>query len=286
VLPERIEWPGQETPGIEDGDYRVRLTGRYRHGPELEITSPVVTVDTAAPDVVVGVSPQPFSPDGDGRNDTVTFELAVEDSSAIEYWILEVFDPTGEFFYDVGGRRNVPDRVVWDGTARNGERVISAEQYPWRLEVADELGNITVVEDHVLVDVLVEPFEDGYRIQIPSITFPGNSADLILDPGDPRGRQNRQVLDRLVEILGRFPEYSIMVEGHAVNVSGTEREEQQELVPLSRRRAEAVRAALIERGVAARLLSAQGRGGRAPLVPHDDESNRWKNRRVDFILQR
>ncbi len=286
VLPERIEWPGEATPEISDGDYEARLRGRYRHGPVLDITSPTVSVDTTAPDVSVTVAPQPFSPDGDGRDDTVAFDFSVEDVSSIEYWILEIFDPTGEFFYDVGGRGSVPGRVVWDGRARNGERVVSAEQYPWRLEVADELGNITVVEDELSVDVLVEPFEDGYRIQIPSITFPGNSAQLILDSSDPRGAQNRQVLDRLVEILERFPEYSIMVEGHAVNLSGTEREEAEELVPLSRRRAQAVQEALIERGVAERLLSARGRGGRAPLVPHSDELNRWKNRRVDFILQR
>ncbi|MEX2444530.1 MAG: Ig-like domain-containing protein [Alkalispirochaeta sp.] len=286
VLPERIEWPGEDAPEIADGDYEVRLIGQYRHGPVLDITSPVVTVDTASPEVAVNVSPQPFSPDGDGRDDTVSFDVSVQDVSPVEYWILEVFDPTGEFFYDTGGRESVPDRIVWDGRARNGERVVSAERYPWRMEIADALGNITVVEDELAVDILVEPFEDGYRIQIPSITFPGNSAQLILDPGDPRGRQNREVLDRLVEILSRFPEYSIMVEGHAVNLSGTEREEQQDLVPLSRRRAEAVRDALIQRGVAARLLSARGRGGRAPLVSHGDELNRWKNRRVDFILQR
>jgi outer membrane protein OmpA-like peptidoglycan-associated protein len=44
--------------------------------------------------------------------------------------------------------------------------------------------------------------------------------------------------------------------------------------------------ALEDRGVASRLLSAVGRGGSAPVVPHSDEQNRWKNRRVDFILQR
>jgi outer membrane protein OmpA-like peptidoglycan-associated protein len=286
VLPDQIEWPSARRATIADGDYEVRLSARFRHGPLLDVTSPVVTVDTTAPQVITSVSSQPFSPDGDGREDTVAFGLDVSDESQVEYWILEVYDPTGEFFYDVGGRGSVPERVVWDGRARNGELVVSAERYPWRLEVADELGNITVVEDELDVDVLVEPFQDGYRIQIASITFPGNSAELIVDPGDPRGQQNRRVLDRLVEILGRFPEYSIMVEGHAVNLSGTEREEEQELVPLSRRRAEAVREALIERGVAARLLSARGRGGRAPLVPHDDELNRWKNRRVDFILQR
>jgi outer membrane protein OmpA-like peptidoglycan-associated protein len=212
--------------------------------------------------------------------------MVAEDRSPISYWLLEIFDPYGEFFYDVGGRGSLPQRMRWDGMARNGERVISAERYPWRLEVADELGNIQVEEGEIEVDILVEPFEDGYRIQIPSITFPPNSPVLIVDPDDPQGRQNLAVLGRLVEILGRFPQYSIAVEGHAVNLSGTSREQEEELLPLSQARAEAVVAALEERGVATRLLSAVGRGGAAPVVPHSDEQNRWKNRRVDFILQR
>jgi outer membrane protein OmpA-like peptidoglycan-associated protein len=148
------------------------------------------------------------------------------------------------------------------------------------------LGNTRVVEGAFSIDVLVERFEDGFRIQIPSITFPPNSPELILDSDDPRGRRNRMVLDRLVEILGRFSEYSIVVEGHAVNLTGTEREEREELQPLSQARAESVRDALIARGVAARLLSAAGRGGTRPIVPHSDREERWKNRRVDFILRR
>jgi outer membrane protein OmpA-like peptidoglycan-associated protein len=212
--------------------------------------------------------------------------MTADDRSELSYWLLEIFDPYGEFFYDVGGRGSIPGRLRWDGMARNGERVISAERYPWRLEVADELGNVAVTEGEIDVDILVEPFEGGYRIQIPSITFPPNSSVLIVDPDDPQGRQNLAVLRRLVEILGRFPQYSIVVEGHAVNLSGTAREQEQELLPLSQARAEAVLDALEDRGVASRLLSAVGRGGSAPVVPHSDEQNRWKNRRVDFILQR
>jgi outer membrane protein OmpA-like peptidoglycan-associated protein/flagellar hook assembly protein FlgD len=292
-VPQEISWPGS-APGVSttddqrlvDGEYVAAFRGTYRHGPILEFSSPVISVDRTPPVLSVSLTPQPFSPDGDGRDDTLRIDMTADDRSELSYWLLEIFDPYGEFFYDVGGRGSIPGRLRWDGMARNGERVISAERYPWRLEVADELGNVAVTEGEIDVDILVEPFEGGYRIQIPSITFPPNSSVLIVDPDDPQGRQNLAVLRRLVEILGRFPQYSIVVEGHAVNLSGTAREQEQELLPLSQARAEAVLDALEDRGVASRLLSAVGRGGSAPVVPHSDEQNRWKNRRVDFILQR
>ncbi|MCG8481111.1 MAG: OmpA family protein [Spirochaetales bacterium] len=283
AIPEAVRWPAD---GAADGEYAVRFTGRFDHGPVLDIESPPIVVDGEGPAIETSVSPQPFSPDGDGRDDTLLIGASVTDRSPIRYWLLEVFDPTGAFFYDVGGRGEVPERIRWDGRARNGERVLSAEEYPWRLEVADDLGNVSVDEGVIEVDVLVEPFDGGYRIQISSIVFQPNSAQLILSEDDERGISNRTVLRRLVEILGRFPDYSIEVEGHAVNITGTEREQETTLIPLSRARAEAVRAALIDAGIPPRLLTSRGRGGASPIVPHDDEENRWKNRRVDFILRR
>lgn len=283
-LPAELGWPGDES--VPDGEYRIELRGSYRHGPVLEALSPRVRVDTQAPVVSVSARPQPFSPDGDGRDDVVRWQISVEDASPLAFWLLEIEDSRGAFFYDLGGEGAPPPALAWDGRARNGELVLSAEVYPYRLTIADTLGNRSEISDELLVDVLVEPIEGGYRIRVPRITFPGNSAELILDPADPRGAQNRAVIDRVVEILGRFPDYEIVVEGHAVNLSGTQAEEERELVPLSRARAASVRDALIDRGVAAGLLSARGRGGSMPLVPHSDEENRWKNRRVDFILQR
>ncbi|MDA3948581.1 MAG: OmpA family protein, partial [Spirochaeta sp.] len=188
--------------------------------------------------------------------------------------------------YDAGAEGAPPQRIRWDGRARNGEQVLSAETYRWRLEVADVLGNTTVREGDLPVDVLVEPYQGGYRIQVPSITFPPNSAELRFNGDNEVAAQNQRVIERIVEILSRFPEYSIVVEGHAVNISGTEREQEQELIPLSRRRAQAVRDALIDRGVPATIVDAVGRGGAVPIVDHADEEMRWKNRRVDFILQR
>ncbi|GAA5345797.1 hypothetical protein PLACP1_19570 [Planifilum fimeticola] len=55
---------------------------------------------------------------------------------------------------------------------------------------------------------------------------------------------------------------------------------------LSRRRAEAVRKALVDRfGVPSSMLTAKGCGEKEPLVPDDTEANRQKYRRVEFVVQ-
>ncbi|HSH13246.1 MAG TPA: OmpA family protein, partial [Desulfurivibrionaceae bacterium] len=65
-----------------------------------------------------------------------------------------------------------------------------------------------------------------------------------------------------------------------------DREENSELIPLSTARAEAVRQKLVEFGVAPARLSVVGRGSSEPVVAFTDAENRWKNRRVEFILIR
>ena len=57
-------------------------------------------------------------------------------------------------------------------------------------------------------------------------------------------------------------------------------------MPLSKERANAVRDALIARGIAAGRMKTEGFGGYRPVVPHSDLQNRWKSRRVEFILER
>jgi len=164
--------------------------------------------------------------------------------------------------------------------------VISAEDYPFRLTVSDELGNTAIREGVIPVDILVIRDGDRLKVQISSITFAPNSPQLIIDPEDERGAKNRAILLRLAEVFDKYASYSIRIEGHAVNLSGTEREEREELQPLSLSRAQAVKDAMVELGISERRISVLGRGGTEPLVPHDDLDNRWKNRRVEFILIR
>jgi outer membrane protein OmpA-like peptidoglycan-associated protein len=77
--------------------------------------------------------------------------------------------------------------------------------------------------------------------------------------------------------------------GHAVSIfwdnPAKGRKEQQEvLIPLSKARAEAVKAALVERGLDAGRFSVEGVGASDRLVPDSDYKDRWQNRRVAFFL--
>ncbi len=105
------------------------------------------------------------------------------------------------------------------------------------------------------------------------------------------GNKNRRVLDRLAEIMQKYGSYRIIVEGHAVslnwaNPAAAKREQENILVPLSRSRAQTVVDELISRGISANRLSAEGIGGDKPIVPHGDLEERWRNRRVEFYLEK
>jgi outer membrane protein OmpA-like peptidoglycan-associated protein len=154
----------------------------------------------------------------------------------------------------------------------------------------DALGNISTVGASIPVDILVYRDGDQIKIRISAITFLPFSANYVDVPPAQRER-NLQTLDRLAEILNRFPSYRIGVQGHAVQIYWNDpirgrTEQEQVLIPLSTARAEAIREALIARGVSAGRLTSSGVGAAQPLVPNSDLENRWINRRVEFTLER
>lgn len=282
-----ITWDGRDGRGVvREGSFTAEYAVNYVKGNRARAASSAVRVDVSPPAVRVDLAPVPFSPDNDGVEDELVISLGVTDASPIQAWRLEILDRNRRFFNEFSGRGRPAERIIWDGRASDGDLVISAEDYPYVLTVSDELGNRTTVEGVIPVDILVVRDGDRLRVQIPNITFAPNSPQLILDPGDERGAKNEAILRRLAEIFDKFATYSIRVEGHAVNVTGTEREEREELQPLSLARAQTVKDALVAAGIAERRISVLGRGGTDPLVPHTDLEERWKNRRVEFILIR
>lgn len=88
-------------------------------------------------------------------------------------------------------------------------------------------------------------------------------------------------LDRIAALLGEHPELTARIEGHTDSL-GSETLNQR----LSLQRAEAVRQALIERGVDQGRLSAEGLGAARPIASNANAEGRGKNRRVEvYILQ-
>ncbi|XXF75322.1 kelch repeat-containing protein [Myxococcaceae bacterium GXIMD 01537] len=90
-----------------------------------------------------------------------------------------------------------------------------------------------------------------------------------------------RVLDLVVAQLKARPDVSVRIEGHTDN-SGPEALNR----TLSQERAEAVRAYLIQQGIAGSRLEARGYGPSRPVASNDTPEGRSENRRVEFIITR
>lgn len=300
-LPSRIVWDGKAEDGsIIQGQYSALFAVDYLKGDRAEARSPAFVLDSEGPKVALKTSPKYFSPDNDGVDDELLITLAVSDASDIDAWNFEIGEQSvvegggkrsERVFFTWTGRGSPAERLVWDGRSQKGELVESATDYPYRFTISDVLGNTTVAEGLIAVDVLVIKDGDRLKIKVPSIVFRPNFADFKDLPADTLGR-NEEVLKRIAQILNRFRDYKIRVEGHAnsiAKISGAgqaaiDKEENGELLPLSQNRAQLVMQKLVEFGVDAKRLSVRGLGSSEPVVAFTDAENRWKNRRVEFIL--
>jgi outer membrane protein OmpA-like peptidoglycan-associated protein len=223
-------------------------------------------------------------------DDELTIGLDTREASSVEEWAFRINDPTGRRFYTFTGNDTPAEELIWDGKAYDGELVQSAEDYPYELYIEDDLGNRDTYRGKIPIDVLVIREDGKLKIRISSINFMPNRAELVtVEQDEELYEKNNRVLDLLAEKLKKYNTYNIRLEGHAVSVYWDQperaaREEREELQPLSLARAESVKNALVDRGLAAGRMSVAGLGGTQPIVPHGDLENRWKNRRVEFIL--
>ncbi len=87
-------------------------------------------------------------------------------------------------------------------------------------------------------------------------------------------------LDKLADYLEQHPTHKVRIEGHTDNVGNEEKN-----LKLSERRAYAVAAYLVKKGVSPKQLSAKGFGGTKPLVKSEGKQYHPENRRVAFIIE-
>lgn len=113
--------------------------------------------------------------------------------------------------------------------------------------------------------------EGNVMLTLTDIMFAVNQA--VLNPGAMLS------LDKLANILQQNPNEKIYIEGHT-DSTGTAAYNQQ----LSTARANAVRQALMERGVSADRIIARGLGESFPVASNQTQAGRQLNRRVDIIV--
>jgi len=295
--PETFSWNGLSDNGsIREGLLYPELTVNYLDGRAANAKSAPVLVDSSGPVLDLSYSPDLFSPDNDGVNDVMTIKLKAEDPSPIARWSLDIYEPAMEngtnpvhiFKHFEGKAAPVEEGLMWNGRGNNGDLVQSAVDYPYVYTATDALGNTSTKTGAFGVDILVIREGDQFRIQIPSIVFPADSA--VFDGLNQSTLDNNtRVIKRVAQILNKFKSYKVMVEGHSnpTTAPGPAREQEEpSLKDLSERRAGYVLEQLVLNGVARNRLTFTGAGGTMPVVPYADHSGWWKNRRVDFILIR
>jgi flagellar hook assembly protein FlgD len=292
------DWNGAGTDGqsVGDGSYTAVLEMTYANGTlakaSTELTVNSRFLDNQAPQADFSLSSRVFAPENVDGPQTLGIDLKVQEgASPLANWKFQVVDPRGKPFRSFTGTGQPPARIVWDGTSDTGEFVESGEEYQLLFQVVDTGGRVGKKQDQVTVDILVSKLADGrYKIVISSIQFSGYSSDVFkLEPG--LLTKNLFVLQRLATVLNKLPGYRIGLEGYAVAEYSTdpknaEWEQTNQLLPLSLDRATEVKTALVLLGVDDARFSVRGFGALRPLVPNTDLENRWKNRRVEFYLEK
>mgnify|MGYP002852387399 CR=1 FL=1 len=300
-LPAVINWDGTNAEGkVAEGAFVGHLELNYEKGNKVDAVSSAFICTVTPPQLSVKTAPKYFSPDNDGVDDDLYIQLKGNSAVPLKNWSFAINDPqNGKKFWTVSGKSTITERLVWDGRGNNGELVQSAMDYPFVFTATDTLGMTNTVEGKISIDVLVIRVGDVLKMAVPSIIFRSDAADFKTESeikGGIREDQkvnNERVLKRIAEILNKFKNYTVTIEGHANNVSGTDTEENEDttqygkaLKPLSRERAEFVKSYLRKNGVDGNRLTAVGRGGSQPVVARNDKDNWWKNRRVEFILNK
>ncbi len=302
-VPAKTPWNGLGDDGtLRQGAFTAVFAVEYERGDLVEATTTPFTLDTEGPRISLKTSPEYFSPDNDGVDDELAIDLSVEDASPVAAWKLDITETSSEnidgpgkqrAFTGFGGTGTPASRIVWDGRSRKGELVDSATDYPIGLSVVDAWGNEATMTTTVTTDILVIKEGDRYKIKVPSIVFVPMRVDFSGLPADRLDR-NMLVLKRIAASLNRFKDYRVAVEGHAVNgaklegkgAAAVEQEETSFTLPFSIKRAQSILDMLVKLGVDRARLTVVGRGSSSPAVPLTDVENRWKNRRVEFILEK
>jgi outer membrane protein OmpA-like peptidoglycan-associated protein len=128
---------------------------------------------------------------------------------------------------------------------------------------------------------------DELQKQIDALQAEATDRGLVLTLGDvlfATGRSEVKVgatsnLNKLVAFLNKYPERKVQIEGYTDSV-GSEDSNQ----GLSQRRADSVRAYLVQQGISSDRLSAVGMGESQPVADNDTQTGRQQNRRVVAVI--
>ena len=122
-----------------------------------------------------------------------------------------------------------------------------------------------------LANLKAQQTERGIVLTIGDVLFATGKADL-------SANANKSVAT-LAEFLMRNPNRNVLIEGHTDSVGKDDYN-----LALSRKRADSVKAKLVEDGIEAGRITAVGYGKTFPVASNDTKAGKAQNRRVDVVI--
>lgn len=246
-----------DDPGCKDHPLFTRMPGFSIDGCESQEFAREAFYD--AQDREIGV---------EGKLSSVTYALQSGARTPSELQIVRNFTSAAQ---RIGGQ------VLSEAGAQAYMRVVQAGREAWvrvRAYNQGEMYELTIVERQAMVQeitanqMLEELNAKGFVALY--INFDTNKATI--------KPESQPIVEQVAALLRGQATLRLSVEGHTDN-TGTPHGNQ----ALSRQRAEAVVAALVQKGIAGARLGALGWGQDRPIADNRSEEGRAKNRRVEIV---
>ncbi len=137
-LQSRYEWDGMSDgkSAAPDGMYSAKLSVLYKNDDKFDVTVSGIAMDSVVPSATVSVASEIFSPNGDGRSDTVTFS---QSSVPGDDWTGVMKNETGKVVRSWAWKNELKD-FAWDGKDQNG--ILQPDGiYVYTVSATDIAGN-------------------------------------------------------------------------------------------------------------------------------------------------
>ncbi|MEJ5363127.1 MAG: OmpA family protein [Spirochaetota bacterium] len=142
MVPETIFWDGTDTNAnvLPDGDYVYAfMAWDERDNISPEVTG-VITIDNTPPVVELAVEDRFFSPNNDGRKDTLKIVQTIK-TQGNDVWQASFLDKDGKIVKKYSWQGNeIPKTLVWDGKDDAGNDVPEG-LYIYQIQCTDNAGN-------------------------------------------------------------------------------------------------------------------------------------------------
>ena len=269
---DRAEELALEVEGIDEVNNELIIEEEPQPEPDPEVTTTTTEAEAAPPPPPPAADP--YAVTGTVTDGVVTLTGAVQ-SEDVRNSLVEAMGT------EIGPDNVVDEMTIDDALGEEGTITLVGETEAEAAEaIAQAAGNAADAVGGEVVDQIevaaVEPPSDlpsnlNQILQADPILFEVNSAVIVAD--------SEPIVQQVASILIENPDGKLIVEGHT-DSDGNDAANLQ----LSQNRAESVRTALVELGVASDRLSALGRGETVPVLVGGVE-DKDQSRRIEFQLQ-